>query len=141
MRNINKGILCVLAMALFCCAVNAQKPEEEKIPSGSKVFIAPIAEFDSFLKEAIKDKKVPLVIVDDKSQADYEINGTSDSQKGKHCQKVDHGKLAFPRRGQCQSGESENRCDCVCVFRAQRQFRSRQEKYRRGLRQAPERAN
>jgi hypothetical protein len=33
------------------------------------------------LKAAIESKKVPVVLVADKDQADYEIAGTADSEK------------------------------------------------------------
>src|SRR5882724_841212 len=94
MKNINRGLLCLVAISLLCCAVSAQKtkeepkPVEEKIPAGSKVFISPIPEFDTFLKDAFKAKKVPMVLVDDKSQADYEITGASNSQKASTAKKL-----------------------------------------------------
>ena len=61
------------------------------IPRNSKVYIAPIrpedpnkpqAEgFESYLAAALRKKNVPLLIVADRSQADFVIEGTAD-QKG-----------------------------------------------------------
>ena len=51
------------------------------IPIGSKVFVAPMAGFESYLIAALDKKKVPLTVVTDKSLADFEITGASESQK------------------------------------------------------------
>jgi hypothetical protein len=60
-----------------------------KVPKGAKVFVAPIADgFDSYLKDAIAAKKVPVQIVDNRDLADFEITGTSDSQKASTAKKL-----------------------------------------------------
>jgi len=124
MRRFNKGILSIVTVALFCCTIGAQTKQqdkpEEKIPAGSRVFIAPMGEFDTYLRNAIKDKKVPLEIVDDKSKADFEITGVSESQKASTAKKTDIWKLAFERRGEHQCRESKIGCDGICVFGPQR---------------------
>lgn len=59
------------------------------LPAGSKVFIAPMPiDFHRLLKDAIKKKKVPLQIVEDRSQAEFEITGTAESQKAGTAKKV-----------------------------------------------------
>jgi hypothetical protein len=60
----------------------------KKIPANSKVFLAPMGGFEEDLKAAIQSKKVPVVLVTDKDQADYEIAGTSDSEKASTAKKV-----------------------------------------------------
>jgi len=60
----------------------------KKIPANSKVFLAPMGGFEEDLKAAIQSKKVPLVLVTDKDQADYEIAGTSDTEKASTAKKV-----------------------------------------------------
>lgn len=60
----------------------------KKIPANSKVFVAPMGGFEEDLKAAILSKKVPVVLVTDKDQADYEIAGTSDSEKASTAKKV-----------------------------------------------------
>lgn len=53
-----------------------------KIKSGARVFIDPMeGGFDNFIVAGIQKKHVPLVIVIDRSKADYEINGISDTEK------------------------------------------------------------
>ncbi len=60
-----------------------------KIPQGAKVFVAPMADgFDSNLKDAIADKKVPVEIVGNRDLAEFEITGTSESQKASTAKKV-----------------------------------------------------
>lgn len=58
------------------------------IPRNSKVYIAPIMSedpykpqaegFESYLAAALRKKDVPLIIVADRSQADFAIEGTAD---------------------------------------------------------------
>ena len=52
-----------------------------KIPSGSKIYVAPMAGFESYVVAGIMKKKVPVSIVADREKADYEINGAAESQK------------------------------------------------------------
>jgi hypothetical protein len=53
-----------------------------KIPSYSKVYVAPIAGgFENYIIAGLRNKKVPLTVVTDRSKADYEISGVSDSEK------------------------------------------------------------
>lgn len=59
------------------------------IPPNAKVFVAPMPDgFDEFLKAAIEKKKVPLEIVKDKDQADFQISGQSETQKASTAKKV-----------------------------------------------------
>lgn len=53
-----------------------------KIPSYSKVYVAPIAGgFENYIIAGLRNKKVPLTVVIDRTKADYEISGVSDSEK------------------------------------------------------------
>jgi hypothetical protein len=53
------------------------------------VFVAPIeGGYDTYLKDAIAKKKVPVEIVASHDQADYEITGTAESQKASTAKKV-----------------------------------------------------
>ena len=53
-----------------------------KIPSYSKVYVAPIAGgFENYIIAGLRNKKVPLTVVVDRSKADYEISGVSESEK------------------------------------------------------------
>lgn len=68
--------------------VQTPPPAQQKIPIGSKVFIATMGGFEAPLKKAIKDKKVPLEIVEQREQAEYEISGASESKKASTAKKV-----------------------------------------------------
>jgi hypothetical protein len=69
--------------------IAAQESTNKVIPTGSKVFIAPMEDgFQDYLKAALQAKKVPVVVVDDKASADFEITGHSDTQKASTAKKV-----------------------------------------------------
>jgi hypothetical protein len=54
----------------------------KKMEAGSKVYVAPMeGGFDISLVAAIVKKHVPIVVVTDKTKADYEISGISESDK------------------------------------------------------------
>jgi len=57
------------------------QPSKQKIPAGSKVFVAPMDGFETYLKDAMVKKKIPLEIVEQRDKADYEITGVSESKK------------------------------------------------------------
>jgi hypothetical protein len=53
-----------------------------KIPSYAKVYVAPmLGGFENYIIAGFRNKKVPLTVVMDRSKADYEISGVSDSEK------------------------------------------------------------
>ncbi len=52
------------------------------IERGSKFYVAPMeGGFDTYLVAAMVKKQVPVTVVTDRSKADYEITGISDSEK------------------------------------------------------------
>jgi hypothetical protein len=68
------------------------------IPRNSKIYIAPILSedpskpqaqgFESYLAAALRKKDVPLLIVADRSQADFIIEGTADKKSGGLAKKI-----------------------------------------------------
>jgi hypothetical protein len=89
-----KAMILLLAM-VFSLAAFAQdtksketKPTDKKIPANSKVFLNPMGGFEEDLRAAIQSKKVPVVLVTDKDQADYEIAGTAESEKAGAAKKI-----------------------------------------------------
>ena len=52
---------------------------KEKIPAGSKVYIAPLNGYESFLVAAIVKKETPIIVVNSPDKADYTISGVSES--------------------------------------------------------------
>ena len=71
-----KPMLVLLALS-GCLSLLADEP----IPANSKVFVASMNGFETYFTAALVQKKVPLVIVKDKSEADYEITGAAESKK------------------------------------------------------------
>jgi len=52
------------------------------IERGSRIYIAPIeGGFDTFLAAAIIKKQVPVVVITDRTKADYEITGIASTEK------------------------------------------------------------
>ena len=81
-------VLLAVAFSLMSFAQNSNNSTKKKIPANSKVFLAPMGGFEDELKAAIQRKKVPVVLVTDKEQADYEITGTSETEKAGAAKKV-----------------------------------------------------
>jgi hypothetical protein len=52
-----------------------------KIPSGSRVYVAPMGGFENYVIAGILKKKVPISIVSDRSKAEYEIRGSAETEK------------------------------------------------------------
>ena len=67
----------------------AQTPAAPTFRPGAKVFVNPMPDgFDAILKAAFATKKVPVVIVATKDDADFEIKGSSETQKAGAAKKV-----------------------------------------------------
>jgi hypothetical protein len=53
-----------------------------KIPAYAKVYVAPmLGGFENYIIAGLRNKKVPLTVVVDRSKAEYEISGVSESEK------------------------------------------------------------
>jgi hypothetical protein len=91
-----KKLTVVLLAMVFGLSLFAQDKSKDtksetakkKIPANAKIFLAPMGGFENDLKAAIEKKKVPVVLVADKEQADYEITGTSETEKAGAAKKV-----------------------------------------------------
>ena len=55
---------------------------QEKIPSGARVYLAAMPSgFENYISAGLQQKKVPVTVVIDRSKADYEITGVSETEK------------------------------------------------------------
>jgi hypothetical protein len=80
----------MMALALTLCwtltvapLALAQGAEEAKlIRAGAKVFVAPMDGFENFLTAAIVQRSVPVLVVRERRQADFEITGSADTRRG-----------------------------------------------------------
>ena len=71
--------LFTFTLALGSCTVSLA--QAQPIAAGSKVYIAPMDGFETYLEAAFQKKKVPLIVVADQSAADYIITGNAEHQK------------------------------------------------------------
>jgi hypothetical protein len=85
-RNKILWLVALSSALIFCVATKAG--EQATIPAGSKVYIAAMDGFETHLKTAMESKKVPLVVVENKQDAAYEITGVAASQKASTAKKV-----------------------------------------------------
>jgi uncharacterized secreted protein with C-terminal beta-propeller domain len=86
----SKAFIALIVLFALSAFQNASSQEASKvIAPNSKVFVASMPDgFDEFLKAAIEKKKVPLQIVTEKDQADFQITGQSETQKASTAKKV-----------------------------------------------------
>src|SRR5437879_1155492 len=69
-------IIAALALATSLLAV-----EGNAIPANSKIYIGPMNGFGTYIMAAMANKKVPLIIVAGREQAEFELTGDSESEK------------------------------------------------------------
>jgi hypothetical protein len=81
----------VLALVTIACVVGViaqagtdamqnSAAVDTRIPRNSKVYIAPMDGFETYLAAALRKKEVPLIMVTDREQADFEITGTHEKK-------------------------------------------------------------
>jgi hypothetical protein len=75
-----KPFLKTIFVVALSCATFASGPEK-KVAPGSKIFVEAADGFDTYLAAALQKKNVPVVVVNDRAIADYELSGVSDHQK------------------------------------------------------------
>jgi hypothetical protein len=86
---LRKISLVSISLILLVSIASMGAQNKTAIKHGAAVYVAPMNdEFDSYLKSAMEKKKIPLTIVDYKEKADYEISGTSETQKASTAKKV-----------------------------------------------------
>ena len=83
-----KHTLVALGLALFLATVAAGQEgksvdqSKKPIERSSRIYIAPIeGGFDTYLAAAIIKKQVPVVVVTDRTKADYEVTGIASTEK------------------------------------------------------------
>lgn len=73
------SVAALVAMICFPALLAAE--QALKIPPNSKVSIVPMNGFEDYLIAGFQQKKLPVMVVADREQADYEITGTPEIQK------------------------------------------------------------
>ena len=78
------GLVLVASMRL-----QASEQTTAKVPSGAKIYVAQMDDgFDTYIKAALQAKKVPLVVVEKREDAEFELTGHSETQKASTAKKV-----------------------------------------------------
>lgn len=83
-----------LRIALSVCLLTffvseSQAQNQIAFKPGAKLFVAAMPDgFDTALKTAFKEKKVPVTIVESREAADFEITGSSETQKAGKAKKL-----------------------------------------------------
>lgn len=85
MNDIVLSLMLVLAVPF----APAQSSAPIAMKPGATVFVHPMPnDFDTYFKAALAKKKVPVVVVDSREKAQFEIKGTSESQKAGAAKKI-----------------------------------------------------
>jgi hypothetical protein len=76
-------IFFLAAVSVFSQSTETQSQEVDKrVPKGVKIYISPLDNgYHIYLAAAIQKKEVPVVIVTDKSRADFELTAVTESEK------------------------------------------------------------
>jgi hypothetical protein len=83
--------ICLIVVALVSASsIAASQPEPSAaLKPGAKVFVHEMPDdFDTHFKTALVKKKVPVIVVDTSDQAEFEIKGTSETQKAGAAKKI-----------------------------------------------------
>ena len=97
MANLAARMVLVVSLLLLAPGWSQEKPEaaqnvtatssapvitDESLPRGARLFVAPIQNgFETYIVAGLEKKKVPVVLIADRSKADYELSGVSESDK------------------------------------------------------------
>jgi hypothetical protein len=98
MKRMLPLLVLTLALTALAQAQTANDPfQAQIIPRNSKVYIAPfksenaekpVEGFESYMAAALRKKEVPLIIVANRDQADFEIAGTADKKGAGAAKKI-----------------------------------------------------
>jgi len=78
------GLVLLASMHL-----QASEQTAARLPSGAKIYVAQMEDgFDTYIKAALQAKKVPLVVVEKREDAEFELTGHSETQKAGTAKKV-----------------------------------------------------
>jgi hypothetical protein len=82
-------MIAMLVLLMIGAGGPIQSVAGPALKPGVKVFVHPMPnDFDRFFKAALTKKKVPVVVVDTRDAAEFEIKGTSESQKAGAAKKI-----------------------------------------------------
>lgn len=89
MHTLTRTVTALAVASVLTAGAHGQSPSSQVIPAKSKVFVAAMQDgFDEYLKAAMQKKQVPLTIVENRADAQFEITGHSDTQKAGTAKKL-----------------------------------------------------
>lgn len=75
-------LFLTLVVAALTAGAPVQTSDSARLKAGARVYVHSMPNgFDSYMRSAIAKKKVPIVIVEQREQAEFELKGTSESHK------------------------------------------------------------
>jgi hypothetical protein len=84
-----RALFLTVTFATVASVAGAQALAPAVLKPGATVFVHPMTDgFDTFFKAALVEKKVPLVVVESREQAQFEIKGAAETQKAGVAKKV-----------------------------------------------------
>jgi hypothetical protein len=84
-----KRVVLLIFIGFAISVASSEAQTKSTFKAGAKVFIASMPDgFDTYLKSAMEKKKVSLAVVESKENADFEITGSSDTQKAGAAKKI-----------------------------------------------------
>ncbi len=85
----HKYTVLIFFMGLVISVLSTDAQSKSTFKPGATVFVASMPDgFDTYLKSAIAKKKVPIVIVETRESAEFEITGSSETQKAGTAKKI-----------------------------------------------------
>jgi hypothetical protein len=82
--------ICAIVVAFVALALSIPlEAQSAKLRRGAKVFVASMPDdFDTYVKSALEKKQVPVQVVASRDEAEFEIKGTSETQKAGAAKKI-----------------------------------------------------
>lgn len=89
MRRISAVVVFAVLAGVLSLAQTPAQPQSRAIPKGAKVFLGQMPDgFETYLAAAIEKKKVPVTLVKDRKDAEFEVTGHSETQKASTAKKL-----------------------------------------------------
>jgi hypothetical protein len=102
-------VASVLFLAVLPPPVAAAQAESTPLPADARLFIASMeGDFHEYLRDAILKKKVPVTVVEDRTQAQFELTGYSGTRKSSTTQKLLLGKWRTDEQASIQIADLES---------------------------------
>jgi hypothetical protein len=73
--------IAILLLISLCVYAPLQAQNESSLPSGAKIYVHPMDGFENYIAAAFQKKKVPVVLVASRENADFEMKGNSERDK------------------------------------------------------------